>query len=1004
LQFTLDDRPQSSGVVAIKLLGGFVATCDGEPVAGSRWRLRKARELVKLLALAPRHRVHREQLMEALWPELDPAAGANNLHQVVHVARRALGAEAVVLHEELLTLSASVDVDEFERAAQEARRAGSPGAYRAAMSLYGGELLPENRYDDWAIARREELERLHEELLGESAALGRAERVSALPAQASSFVGRKHELRELHSVVQRTRLLTLAGAGGAGKTRLALELAQEAETSFADGAVLVELAAVADGRLVGAAVAAALDVGAMPGRSLLDGVADFLSRRATLLILDNCEHVLRASAALADALLRAAPGLTILATSREPLRVAGEVVFRVPSMAIPDPEQRFEAEQLLRYESVRLLSERAKSADPEFAIDEQNARDIARICFRLDGLPLALELAAARLGALGTATLAERLDDRFRLLRTGNRIGPTRQQTLAATLQWSHELLETEEKLLLHRLSVFAGGFDLPAVERVCAGDGLEVAAVADVLARLVEKSLVSVESTSRELRYRLLETVRLYARDLLRAAGESDALAGRHASWALTLAEREGASPRLDREEANLRVAHDVLLARDPGEALAYCNALTPFWLRRIDLEEAHRRFASALDVAEQRTARRAAALLSASAIELRSGALACGTEYAQESYEIACELADVEAQWRALQRLGELAVGLDHGREALALFEPAREIARREGLAAYEAVSEYSLGVACWLMGDLAGAEELLIEAAASFRALIDSPARIPSLLNIAEMRAADPAARPGLRIVFEETLHPLVESSCEMAVGYALSNQATIARLRGEPERARALLEEAGAGFDRSADARGQSDVLMRHAYLALSQGSIDVAREHLAHALRLRREMRDRRSVGMTLAAVGLLETVSGDYERAEQPLAEARELFRRAGDRWGLVSSLWRTADLAIARGRLNDAELALEKARAVVGATDRQGWIAATVATLAEVAALRGDATRAAALAEQAREHYLAGGDETAAAAMQARAQSRAKNRQRPRKAPAGTTAPKSAKTKRRQS
>ncbi len=297
-----------------------------------------------------------------------------------------------------------------------------------------------------------------------------------------------------------------------------------------------------------------------------------------LLILDNCEHVLSASAALVDTLLRAAPGLTILATSREPLRVGGEVVFRVPSMTIPDPEQHFEPEQLLRYESVRLLSERAKSAVPEFAIDEQNAGDVARICFRLDGLPLALELAAARLGALGTATLAERLDDRFKLLRTGDRAGPTRQQTLAATLQWSHELLEQDEKLLLHRLSVFAGGFDLPAAEHVCPADGLDTAAVADVLARLVEKSLVSVESTSRELRYRLLETVRLYAADLLHAGGESIALAERHASWALALVEREGDSPRLDREEANLRVAHVVLLKRDPSEALAYCIGLTPF------------------------------------------------------------------------------------------------------------------------------------------------------------------------------------------------------------------------------------------------------------------------------------------------------------------------------------------------------------------------------------------------------------------------------------------
>jgi predicted ATPase len=1002
LQSELDGRPPASGEVIVKLLGGFVATCDGEPVAGSRWRLRKGRELVKLLALAPKHRLHREQLMEALWPELDPGAAANNLHQVVHVARRALGVDAVSLYEELLTLRARVDVDDFERAAEEARRAGTHGAYRAALSLYAGELLPENRYDDWASGRREELEQLHDDLLRESSTLDAAAPTSSLPAQASSFVGREHELRELTSVLQRTRLLTLAGAGGAGKTRLALELARRAEPSFADGAVLVELAPVAEERLVASAVAAALDVGALPTRSLLDGIVDFLAPRSMLLVLDNCEHVLQASAALADALLRAAPGVTILATSREPLRVGGEVVFRVPSMTIPDPEQRLAPEQLLGYESVALLAERARAAAPEFVVDDASAYDVARICFRLDGLPLALELAAARLGALGTATLAERLDDRFRLLRTGSRAGPTRQQTLAATLQWSHELLEDEEKLLLRRLSAFAGGFDLPAAELVCAGDGLEVTEIADVLARLVEKSLVGAEPSRGEVRYGLLETVRLYAREHLQASGETAALVGRHASWAWATAEQEGDSPHLDREAANLRIAHEALLAREPRDALSYCVALTAFWLRRIDLDEAHRRFTVALGAVVERTAQRAAALVAASAIDFRAGTLVCGAGHAQESYEIARELDDVEAQWHALQRLGEFAISHDDGDKAKTLFEPAREVALREGLDAYEAVSRYSLGVARWLLGDLAGAEELLIESAASFRGLEDCSAPISSLLNIAEMHAADPAARSSLRIVFEETLHPLVDSSCRTAVGYVLSNQATIARLRGEPDRARALLEEAGERFAQAGDVRGQADVLIREAYLSLSQSSSDAAREHLARALELRTGMHDRRAVGMTLAARGLLETISGDYEQAEQPLAEARDLFRRAGDRWGLVSSLWRTADLAIARRRLDDAEASLEEARAVVGATERQRWIGATLAALAEVAQLRGDAARAASLSRQAGEHYRAGGDEASAAAMHAPTQSRAKNRQRPRKATTSTTA-RTAKTKRRQ-
>ena len=328
----------------------------------------------------------------------------------------------------------------------------------SAVSLYTGELLPENRYDDWAHERREELAALHAELASAIDEAGE-QRASALPFQASSFVGRGHELRELLVLLKRARLLTLAGAGGAGKTRLALELAREVQDGYEHGSMFVELASLGHNREVAPTVAAALDVGALPGRSSIEGMADFLAPRELLLILDNCEHVLPATAALVDGLMRAAPKLTIVTTSREPVRVGGEVVFRVPSMAIPDPEQPLTPEQLLGYEAVQLLLDRATATMPDFSIDAENATDIARICFRLDGLPLALELAAARLGALGTATLAERLDDSFRLLRTGSRVGPTRQQTLAATLEWSYELLEASEQVLLSRLGIFAGGW-----------------------------------------------------------------------------------------------------------------------------------------------------------------------------------------------------------------------------------------------------------------------------------------------------------------------------------------------------------------------------------------------------------------------------------------------------------------------------------------------------------------------------------------------------------------
>ncbi|MGH2887498.1 MAG: ATP-binding protein, partial [Solirubrobacteraceae bacterium] len=590
------------GNVSLTLLGGFAASVDGVPVAESAWRLKKARELVKLLALAPGHQLHREQAMDLLWGNRAPDAAANNLHQAVYVARRALDPRSIEVRDEMLVLVADVDTDRFAIAAATARDARTPRAYRDALALHLGELLPENRYDDWATERRDEFADLVAELEDELAALGpeSAGPRRSLPSEASSFIGRARELGELKVLVHTTRLLTLSGTGGAGKTRLALELARDAEASYPDGAVFVPFSDLADATRLPDAVAAALDVHAMSGQDPVDAIIEFLGPRSSLLVLDNCEHVLAATAALANTLLRSAARLTVLATSREPLRVPGEVVFRVPSLDIPDPERTIEVNELLRYEGVRLFVERATAAAPDFELDEDNAADVARICVRLDGLPLALELAAGRMAALGPATIAERLTDRFRVLRTDSRVSPTRQHTLVATLQWSHDLLEPAERVLFRRLAVFAGGFDLETVEHVCAGrhiDDIDAPTIADLLGRLVEKSLVVADAgSSRERRYRLLETVRLYARERLDEAGETNQLADLHARWALALAQAEHGAARLDRDVANLRSALGTLLERAPTEALRFCVALGPFWLRRIDLDEAHARFDQAL------------------------------------------------------------------------------------------------------------------------------------------------------------------------------------------------------------------------------------------------------------------------------------------------------------------------------------------------------------------------------------------------------------------------
>ena len=793
---------------------------DGHPVPDRAWRLKKARELVKLLALAPQHRLHREQAMDTFWREKSPDAAANNLHQALHVARRALGPDAIELRDELLHLSADVvvDVDEFERSAVDARRAGTPAAYRAALALYGGELLPENRYEDWVETRRDELAELSAALADELGELGAVEGVRGLPIDATSFVGRERELEQLGDLLAGTRLLTLTGAGGAGKTRLALELARGVEASFGDGAVLVELAPVAEPAHVQEAVAAALDVRALPGHDLDAAVAEFLGGRSFLLVLDNCEHVLVAAAAVADVLLRSAPGVSVVATSREPLRVQGETVFRVPSLAIPDPEGPVEPTDLLSYESIRLFVERAGAAAPGFALEDRNAREVVRICYRLDGLPLAIELAAARLGALGADAIAERLDDRFRLLRAGSSSAPTRQQTLEATLEWSHELLADDERTLFRRLAVFAGGFDLPAVEAVCSGDDLERREVADVLARLVEKSLVTGDDRVRDRRYRLLETVRLYAGERLHEAGESASLAGCHADWAFDLAQRERDDPRLDREAANLQAALDTLLAVDKPQALRFCVALWPFWLRRIDLEEGHRRLEEALAAVPERTETRAAALLAASALDLRAARLDRAEAAAVECKAIAEEIGDhvrtglhsTSARHRDLARTIPPPPSRASGRRWTSRGEKA--LPQRPHWACIRSASRIATGRPRRCRTPRRGEHRRVRAARRQRRTDPDADQRRRHAQGSVRARAAKgvrghPPAVRGDLVQGRRRVRPR-ESGADRAGA-------------GRPDRSRKLLDESIALFRREGDRRGESDALIRKAHLELAE---------------------------------------------------------------------------------------------------------------------------------------------------------------------------------------
>ena len=416
-----------------------------------------------------------------------------------------------------------------------------------------------------------------------------------LPLELSSFVGRQREIAEVEALLSEHRLLTLTGPGGSGKTRLALAVASRLGDQFEDGVWFVELAPISDPDLVAWAVAQTLMIAEESGRPLADALARDLAATELLLVLDNCEHLVEACAALADALLKACPHLHILATSREPLRISGEASWSVPGLSLPDPGSLPPAEELTNFEAVRLFVERAREAHSGFALTEQNAPALTRLSRKLDGIPLAIELAAARTRVLTVEQILERLEDPLALLTSGSRVAASRHQTLRATLSWSYDLLSEAERALFRGLSVFVGGWDLEAVEAVGSDEPAEAVQVLELLSALVDKSLVMAEAQAEgTLRYRMLEPIRQFARDKLQESGEEPEVRRRHAEHYLAFAETaepELLGPdqgqwlgRLRVEFGNLREAHSWSL--EPGQEgararlrLQLAAALWRFW-----------------------------------------------------------------------------------------------------------------------------------------------------------------------------------------------------------------------------------------------------------------------------------------------------------------------------------------------------------------------------------------------------------------------------------------
>jgi predicted ATPase/transcriptional regulator with XRE-family HTH domain len=663
-----------------------------------------------------------------------------------------------------------------------------------------------------------------------------------LPVLLTRFIGREKEVQDGCMLLRRdVRLLTLTGAGGMGKTRLSLEVAAAMVETCPDGVWFVDLAPLEDPDLIGAAIATALGVRGNPSQPLQTVLVAALRGRHLLLLLDNCEHVIDACAQLIEQILHTAPDVRILATSRQALRIAGEVCRPVPPLGLPHSTVPT-VDQLQRYEAVRLFVERALAVQPRFAVTTQNAKALVQICQRLDGMPLALELAAARVGVLSVDQIANRLDDRFQLLTGGSRTALPRQQTLRATIDWSYDLLSRRDRLLFERLAVFAG-WTLEAADAVCTGEEINCAEVLNGLTALIDQSLVVVAEHGAERRYGLLETVRQYAWERLLESGKASDAQERHLAWCLELAEksdpeRPGTNQhagltQLEAEHANLRGAMAWSLENDPERALRLAGYLAEFWRRSGHHSEGHRWLTAVLDTAHPSSSQvgsRARVLLGVGQLAADRGEFGLDqVVLAEESVRLFRDAGDQRGLVKALQHLGRCMLESAGDAEQVHLvldesFRLAQTLGDQHGIGFALA----NLAYLAWLQGDHRQARELFEEAVTHIRASGDAlfTGLVLGTLGWYTMVDGD---RDRARQFKEESLAILRSLEAKEAIGLALLGLACVAHQDGDGARLRALLEESGSLL-RETGSPGLYDWLSFN-------GRLQVDRGEYAHGVRL-----------------------------------------------------------------------------------------------------------------------------------------------------------------------
>jgi predicted ATPase/DNA-binding SARP family transcriptional activator len=921
----------------VHTLGRFAVSVAGVELSAARWKRRNVALLFKALLGAQGHRMLREQLVDLLFPDAAPAAGAKALRSSLHLLRAVLdqvgaGSSYVQAEGNWLILAAALqgappdgwlDAEAFQRDARAALGTKDADICRRVLALYAGDYLPDDLYLDWVNMRREELRSLQTALLlhlaslsitarqleeaqrclrtvlaaepthedaartlmrvlaaekrfGEALevyralrtamrsdldlgpspdtetlrariaralpapALGEARRGN-LPAPLSSFVGREWERAEVRDALRITsnRLVTLVGSGGVGKTRMALEVASSLREEYPDGAWLVEYAAVPalaqqDGAVLAEALATVFGLRVEAARGALATIAGYLSGRRLLLILDNLEQHAAAAASLTIALLRAAPGLAILATSQMPLGVPGELTWRVPSLSLPAKSPTTLAD-LAPFEAIQLFVERARAARPGFTLSAANAPGVVRICRQLDGIPLAIELAAARLAAMSLEALEARLADRFQLLAGSSPAALPRQQTLRAALDWSFALLNAREQLALCRLSVFAGGCTLDAAEAVLSGDGIQSRDVPQVLQSLTAKSLLQFDHQAAEPRYRLLQSVLLYAREKRSTIADGEEPDDRHLRWYLDLAERE----------------HRALPDAGHGEASARFEQEMENLRAALETAQRHGDFTAALRLA-----------LSLRRFWEMSGRLAEGRRWLQTLLPLAEAATDPVLLARALNAAGLLAFGQGDFGAAGSLHGRALRLQRQAGDLEGSAATLNNAGNVAVRLGDYPGASALYAQSLSLFQSLGE-----------------------------------------QGAAATLLNNLGSVAADQGDTAQARALYQQSLDLRERLRDRWGIAESLTNLGTLALAAGDTASAQGVLVQSLTLREQLGDSGGAAEVLRSLARAAPTADEGARALDLFQRSLTLSRRAGDLWGTAACLQGMAELYSSRGR-----------------------------------------------------------------------------------------------------